>query len=179
MENLSRIMSKCIRRLIGEKQKNIVVYRPNLCIYNVLLINWSQTVFRFKCFKSYRELLTACSLPALSMIWSSNNWSPIMEQWHPTNRHTVTETAVAEERCELHAAITTSLDRTYRIISATPSVLPSRPVVRPSFVTADAPTAPPHLLLLLLLYIISLLWALVRRVQTQIYRVDQKVSCWF
>ena len=35
----------------------------------------SHSVFQFKCFKSYRELQTACSLHTLSVIWSSSHWS--------------------------------------------------------------------------------------------------------
>jgi len=38
MENLSRIMSKCICQPMRERQKKPTVVFPNLCIYSVLLL---------------------------------------------------------------------------------------------------------------------------------------------
>ena len=83
MENLSWIMSlsKCIRQL-RKRQKKIVIYRPNICIHNILLLIDCKQCFSLSDLshiESYGQPV-ACTL---SMIWSSNHWSPIMEQWHP------------------------------------------------------------------------------------------------
>jgi len=62
-----------------ERQNKIVIFRPDLCEYNVLLLIDRKQCFRLSCFslsffKSYTKLQTASSLLTLSMIWSLNYW---------------------------------------------------------------------------------------------------------
>ena len=71
VENLSRIVSKFtpIRRLIGERQKKIVIVcMPNLCVYNVLLLTDRKQCFSLSVLsrrESYRQPVarTPCVLP--------------------------------------------------------------------------------------------------------------------
>jgi len=85
VENLSRIMSKCIHRHM-ERQKKIVVCRPNLRVYNILLLTDCKQCFGISVLNrvvSYRQ--PVASTPCL---WSDHwSWNGNTLYWY--RRHLV------------------------------------------------------------------------------------------